>query len=197
MKQRCSIKKKKLSIIITGIVWLFFAYAGHAEEEKKAELETDIKTLPSITVTGKGPDKSWGEQFTTNIIRPDDIVQAGQTMDISDLLKESQSVFIQNSSYGKKVFLRGLEDQDMRILINGMPAGQMGKYYARSFEWETIPVEAIERIEVTKGAGSVEYGNTIAGTINIITKAGTDKLTTRVKSSYGRFNNRKAGRLRL
>ena len=191
MKQRCSIKKRKLLIIITGIVWLFFAYAGHAEEEK-AELKPDIKTLSPITVTGKVPDKSWGEQFTTNIIRPDDIVQAGQTMDVSDLLKESQSVFIQNSSYGKKVFLRGLEDQDMRILINGMPAGQMGKYYARSFEWETIPVEAIERIEVTKGAGSVEYGNTIAGTINIITKAGTDKLTTRVKSSYGRFNNRKA-----
>ncbi len=41
MKQRCSIKKIKLSIIITGIVWLFFAYTGHAEEKKKAELITE------------------------------------------------------------------------------------------------------------------------------------------------------------
>lgn len=192
MKQQSSIKKRRLLIMSICITWLFLAYTGHAEEEKKAELKPDIKTLSPITVTGKGLEESWGDQFTTNVIRPDDIVQAGQTMDVSDLLKESQSIFIQNSSYGKKVFLRGLEDQDMRILINGMPAGQMGKYYARSFEWETIPVEAIERIEVTKGAGSVEYGNTIAGTINIITKAGTDKLTTRVKGSYGRFHDRKA-----
>lgn len=192
MKQQKSIKKRGLSIIIICIIWLFFAYTGHAEEEKKTELKQDIKTLSPITVTGKGLEESWGDQFTTNVIKPDNIIQSGQTMDISDLLKESQSVFIQNSSYGKKVFLRGLEDQDMRILINGMPAGQMGKYYARSFEWETIPVEAIERIEVTKGAGSVEYGNTIAGTINIITKAGTDKVTSRVKGSYGRFHDRKA-----
>ena len=192
MKQQSSIKKIRLLIITICIVWLFLAYTGHAEEEKKAEIETDIKTLPPVTVTGKRLDKSWSDQFTTNVIKPDNIIQSGQTMDISDILRESQSVFIQNSSYGKKVFLRGLEDQDMRILINGMPAGQMGKYYARSFEWETIPVGAIERIEVTKGAGSAEYGNTIAGTINIITKAGTDKLTSRVKGSYGRFHDRKA-----
>ncbi|MBL0717310.1 MAG: Plug domain-containing protein, partial [Desulfosarcina sp.] len=168
MKQQKNIKKIKVSIITICIACLFFVYTGHAEEKNKAELKTNIKTLPSITVTEKGLEKTWGKQFTTNVISPDDKVQAGQTMDISDLLKESQSVFIQNSSYGKKVFLRGMEDQDMRILINGMPAGQMGKYYTRSFEWETIPVEAIERIEVTKGAGSAEYGNTIAGTINII-----------------------------
>ena len=134
MRQQSSIKKRRLSIITTCIIWLFFAYTGYAEEEKKAELESDIKTLAPITVTIKGFEESWGDQFATNVIMPDSTIQSGQTMDISDLLKESQSVFIQNSSYGKKIFLRGLEDQDMRILINGMPAGQMGKYYARSFE---------------------------------------------------------------
>ncbi len=35
----------------------------------------------------------------------------------------------------KKVFLRGLEDQDMRILINGMPAGQMGKINITAFNY--------------------------------------------------------------
>jgi hypothetical protein len=49
-------------------------------KKKKAELKTDIKTLSLITVIGKGLEESWGEQFITNVISPDDKVQAGQTL---------------------------------------------------------------------------------------------------------------------
>ncbi len=161
-----------------------------AEENKK------ITTLPMIRVVGEQTEELMNKElmekeFTTNSISPDAKIEAGETNDITDLLKESQSILIENSSYGKKVFLRGMEDQNMRILINGMPVGQMGKYYARSFEWETIPADAIEKIEVTKGTGSAEYGNTLAGTINIITKKGGKKLKTQFKTSYGRFEDRK------
>ncbi len=191
MKQRNIIKRRGLLLITAGVIFLLTAHSGHAEEKTDNALKTDMTILSPITVTGKGLDESWGDQFTTRVIRPDSMIQSGQTNDITDLLKESQSILIQDSSYGKKVFLRGMEDQDMRILINGMPVGQMGKYYGRSFEWETIPVEAIEKIEVTKGVGPAEWGNTLAGTINIITKRGAEKSKTRLKGSYGRFYDRK------
>ena len=190
-------------IVIGGLILaVLFVHAGLAQdiegegeqdiitegEEDKDEKGKEIELAP-IVVKDKRMVKSWGQEAGTTIISPLDQIQAGQTSDITDLLRESQSILIQNSSYGKKVFLRGMEDQDMRILINGMPAGQMGKYYSRSFEWETIPSDAIERIEVTKGAGSAEYGNTIAGTINIITREGSEKLRTGISGSFGRFNH--------
>ena len=113
-------------------------------ENAWAEEKVKVQKLPPIEVTGKRVKGLLKSELTTNIINPEAKIEAGETNDITDLLRESQSILVQNSSYGKKVFLRGLEDQNMRILINGMPVGQMGRYYARSFEWETIPLDVIE-----------------------------------------------------
>ena len=175
-----------LAILLCVLALLIASEDGWADERVK------VQELPPLEVTGKRVKGLLRNELTTNTINPEAKIEAGETNDITDLLKESQSILVQDSSYGKKVFLRGLEDQNMRILINGMPVGQMGKYYARSFEWETIPVDAIERIDVTKGVGSAEYGNTLAGTINIITKRGTKRLKTRLRGSYGRFYDGKA-----
>ncbi|HEC31077.1 MAG TPA: hypothetical protein ENI41_01145 [Deltaproteobacteria bacterium] len=175
-----------LAILLCVLALLIVSEDGWADERVK------VQELPPLEVTGKRVKGLLRNELTTNTINPEAKIEAGETNDITDLLKESQSILVQDSSYGKKVFLRGLEDQNMRILINGMPVGQMGKYYARSFEWETIPVDAIERIDVTKGVGSAEYGNTLAGTINIITKRGTKRLKTRLRGSYGRFYDGKA-----
>lgn len=173
-------------IAMLSILFLFFSEMGWAKEKGK------VQKLPPIEVTGKRVNGLLEQGITTTVINPEAKIEAGETNDITDLLRESQSILVQDSSYGKKVFLRGLEDQNMRILINGVPVGQMGTYYTRSFEWETIPVDAIERIEVTKGVGSAQYGNTVAGTINIITKRGTKRLKTKLRGSYGRYHDRKS-----
>ena len=85
-----------------------------------------------------------------------------------------------------------MTDQDLRVLINGAPIGQLGKYYALAYGWQTIPLENIERIEVIRGAGSVEYGNTLVGTINIITKKGGKDIRSTASVNYGTFNDFKA-----
>jgi len=52
-----------------------------------------------------------------------------------------------------------------------------------------IPLEAVERIEVIRGAGSVLYGdNAVGGVINIITKQGKGKLSAKVGTSYGSYD---------
>jgi|GEM_PF-4015593 len=126
-------------------------------------------------------------------IDPDREVPAGQISEITGLLGKTGSVFIQDSSYGKQVFLRNLGDQDYRILIDGMPIGQMGRYFTRSFAWETVPLDSIERVEVIRGAGSVEYGNTLVGTINIITKRGSGQPAAKARWSMGSFTDLKGG----
>ncbi|MBU1054189.1 MAG: TonB-dependent receptor plug domain-containing protein [Proteobacteria bacterium] len=176
---------RKSTIVLFSIVLLIcclFAYPVCRADEK----------LPPIVVRTTAPDADVYSSPVTGIIIPENQISAGQISGLTDLLKLSNSIFIQDSSYGKQLYLRGMSDQDMCILINGMPLGQLGKYYARSVAWEAIPLENIERIEVVRGVGSAEYGNTLAGTINIITKNGKEKSQSKVTLNYGTFNDSKA-----
>ena len=76
-------------------------------------------------------------------------------------------------------------DKRVLVLIDGrrMNLGGDGTYSAN---W-LPPVEAIERVEVVKGASSAMYGSdAVGGVINIILKSGGDQKTT-VKAGYGSF----------
>ncbi len=51
-----------------------------------------------------------------------------------------------------------------------------------------IPLEAVEQIEIIRGAGSVLYGdNAVGGVVNIITKQGEGNLTGKIGTEYGSF----------
>jgi len=70
------------------------------------------------------------------------------------------------------------------LAIDGIPlyTGDTGETI-----WETIPVAAISRVEIIKGAASSLYGSTaIGGVVNIITKNIPDKSST-FFSSYAGF----------
>lgn len=78
--------------------------------------------------------------------------------------------------------MNGLGGSYAQVLINGRPlfSSLMGLYGL-----EQIPSNAIDRVEVVRGSGSVLYGsNAIAGTINVLTKLPqTDAMS--VQGSYG------------
>lgn len=71
------------------------------------------------------------------------------------------------------------------ILINGQ---RINPIDSSSVAWETLPIEAIERIEITKGGAGVQYGNrAVGGAINIVTNESAQNIN-RVSASYGSFN---------
>ena len=107
----------------------------------------------------------------------------------TSVLDEMPSIFVVGSPKGKRLFLRGLTERDIKILINGVPIGQKGIYYTRGFEWDIIPFEFIDRIELTRGLPTSEFGDSVSGVVNIITKRGTEKPKTILKGSYGRFDD--------
>ena len=68
-------------------------------------------------------------------------------------------------------FFGGGENEYVLLLIDGIPVNTTRTTLA---EWLSIPVAAIERIEVFRGSGSVLYGDAaIGGVINVITRAPT------------------------
>lgn len=87
---------------------------------------------------------------------------------------------------GGGVILRGLDESRSLILLNGRQlngAGVMGGDYV---DWSVLPTADVQRVEVLRGVKSAEYGNTIGGVINIITKYDMSAPSrTRVNASYG------------
>ena len=59
-----------------------------------------------------------------------------------------------------------------------------------SVDWNGMPLEFIDRVEVLKGPMSSLYGqNSMGGVINLVTKKFKNEFST-LKASYGTFNSK-------
>ncbi len=69
---------------------------------------------------------------------------------------------------------------DGHPLINGDTGG---------INWDAIPVEEVEKVEIVKGAGSALYGsNAMAGMVNVITRDPSPMPETRARFSWGFYD---------
>ena len=89
------------------------------------------------------------------------------------------------------VFMRGTNSNHVKVLIDGIEANDPSAPN-RSFDFGSMLIEDIERIEVLRGPQSGLYGaNALGGVISVTTKRGEGppKMTARVEGgSHGTFN---------
>ena len=139
--------------------------------------------LESITVTGSMLRRTDTETPSpVSIITAEDITRTGLTSisDIIRTLSADNSGTLPNSfgfafAFGASaVALRGLTVNSTLVLIDGRRAANyaLADDGVRSFvDLNTIPVDAVERIEVLKdGASSIYGADAIAGVVNVILK---------------------------
>ena len=80
------------------------------------------------------------------------------------------------------VRLRGLSSNNTLVLVNGRRVSTRG--VSSAVDLETIPFDAVERVEVLKDGASAVYGSdAIAGVVNIIMRDGYEGLT--LKTEFG------------
>jgi iron complex outermembrane receptor protein len=134
----------------------------------------------------------------TTVITAQDIARApGQT--VQDVLGEVPGIQLQSlyggvNGAGTTVDIRGFgafATANTLILVNGR---RLNDVDLAGVDLSTIPLQSIERIEITRGnSGAVLYGdNAVGGVINIVTKTGAGGPATsgRVEAGIGSFNQR-------
>ncbi len=126
------------------------------------------------------------------VITRDDI-ENSTSVDIPQVLSQIGGLSVSNSTGGSlnldsTVDMGGFgatANSTTLILVDGQ---RMNPADSSPVNWESIPLDSIERIEIIQGGAGVQYGNgAVGGVINIITNGGVKNIN-RASSTYGSNN---------
>jgi len=137
--------------------------------------QSDYKITSNITVIGK------------------EEIQASNAQNIPDILEEALGVNVFDNSTSKtsKLDIRGFGDtakSSILFLVNDRKTNSVDMSGADLLQ---IPLDAVEKIEIIRGAGSVLYGdNAVGGVVNIITKKGAGTISGKTTTTYGSYDRR-------
>lgn len=115
-----------------------------------------------------------------------ELIRSIATIDVFD-----QGELASNSPAGSgtaNLAIRGLSSSNLLVLLNGrrLPVNALydSSGAGAAFDINTIPVSAIERVEILKDGGSAIYGaDAVAGVVNFITRS--DYTGVEVRMGYG------------
>jgi len=132
--------------------------------------ERETQTLASVTVIDRAE------------------IERRQARSVPDLLRGLAGVTVTASGgpgQPASVLVRGTDADQVLVLIDGV---KVGSATLGSFQFENLPVEQIERIELVRGPRSSLYGSeAIGGVIQIFTRKGGGPLTPRVSVGAGSY----------
>lgn len=148
-----------------------------------------------VTAT-RFPERALDAPVGVHIITREDI-EASLATDLPELLAKFGGLYLRNNSGSpdQQIDLRGFGitgDQNTLILLDGV---RINENDLSSTRLSSIPLQAIERIEVLPGSGAVPYGaGASGGTVQIITRgpqAGEKTASIHVGAgSYGLLDTR-------
>lgn len=151
-----------------------------------AEEGQNVEKLQKIKVTGSRISRVDVEGSTPVVSVTKAKIEASGQQTVADYLKQasynsfggvspaSGSSFQSQSTVG----LRGLGSERTLVLLNGKRVAGSPTMGGTSINLNTIPMAAVERVEVNLDGGSAIYGSdAIGGVINVVLKEGYEGLT--------------------
>ncbi len=144
----------------------------------------------TITVTAKSLQEIENLGVAVTIISAEEI-KSSNASSIKDVLIQSAGInpgVNSGSISGRQnISIRGTNSDHVLILIDGRKvSGSDAQIGHSDFQYNWVPMNAIERIEVIKGPASSIYGSqAIGGVVNIITKQSDEKFYGDVDVQYG------------
>jgi vitamin B12 transporter len=185
-----------LAISGASLMILDRQYVNAAPDLTTPDLTNTEEPVLEVNVTGKRK-LDLPKSSPTYTIDSQQIERQG-SKNVADTLNNLPGFAINNAGYGADIhtgtYYRGASIDQFIILLNGRPIGNNINTYHGATDLNSIPVDAIDRIELTSGASTILYGSeTFGGVVNIITKVykGTPETNLSAElGSYGRQNYR-------
>jgi len=196
---------QRLLLCAATSAWLLFCHTLSAQPEAEEE---PLPEIPETRVIGRPdpfPSAPLGEGTLVTPSRTETLasesgssvtviteeqITATQETQLAEVLRQTVGLdVVQAGGPGRQtsVFVRGANPAQTKILIDGIPVNDPISA-SRAFDFGTLTVDNIERIEVARGPLSLEYGSdAMGGVINIVTKRGQGPLALRVSGMGGSF----------
>ena len=141
---------------------------------------SEVVTLEGITVTAVKPLIKKDVTQTTRIIEAEDI-EAMPRDTVNGILQTLPGVSVLNSS--GTLHVRGGRSMEVKYLIDGIPINDpIGRSLGLN-----INTNALEQMEVITGGFNAEYGDAQSGIVNLITKAGSNRFSGRIRYRVGQW----------
>ena len=151
--------------------------SSYSQSDDLINKETDFD-LPVIVITGSRLEISANSAVSKiKTIYSADIKKLA-SQNIVDVLKTNGVYVSQPGGNGgfASVFIRGADPNFTLVLIDGVKANDPTNTRGGSFDFSTLDVNTVDRIEIIKGPVSSVYGSgSISGVVNIITKKANGK----------------------
>jgi iron complex outermembrane recepter protein len=181
---------------LVGLLVLFTATLVFAQDPPPQEEEEQPQThTMEIEVGSRSPERSRTDTpVPVDVVPVEEIADESGQLDVGQLLQYTAPSFNSNRQSGSDgsdhidaATLRGLGPDQVLVLINGKRRHNSSLVYIFGTrgrgnvgtDLNSIPVSAIERIEILRDGAAAQYGSdAIAGVINIVLKkdAGLDVL---------------------
>jgi vitamin B12 transporter len=141
-----------------------------------------------IVVTATRIAQSANETLSAVTVITREEIERSQAASLAELLQGNTGINIANQGGNGKLtalYLRGTNPGHVTLLIDGI---RMGSVTAGTVAWEFLPLEQVERIEISRGPNSALYGSeAIGGVIQIFTRRGAGPFRWGASATAGRY----------
>ena len=171
-EQLLKIKILKLFMKHFFIILIFISNIGSGQKA-----DTSYKLLDSVIVTSRSIKiLDTKNPFVISSITNKQIVEKGART-TPEALQGVSGVFIQKTNHGGgSTFMRGLTGNQTLIVLDGIRLNNAIYRYGPNQYLNTIDMFTVDKIDVLKGIGSVEYGSdAMGGVIHVKTKENASK----------------------
>jgi vitamin B12 transporter len=156
-----------------------------------ASLHAQTVELSPTVITATRTESRADEVLSDVTVITREDIEKGTGRTVAELLARVAGVQMSsNGGLGKtsSIFIRGTESRHVLLLVDGV---RMGSATAGQANFDNIPLESIERIEVLKGPASALYGSdAIGGVIQIFTRQGREGFSPYASATVGSAGRR-------
>ena len=152
-----------------------------------AALLAPPSTVPKVVVDGEAEAPPREDPTTSGaVLRPAELPGVGRT--VGDLVQLAPGVQVRRDGgpgSRETVLLRGTDGQQTLVLLDGV---RLNPAFGGGVDLSTIPLAAVERVEVTLGGGGALFGaDAIGGAVSLVPRLAPLGTTAEAAAGVGSF----------